>query len=66
LYGRIFLFDASKATLADHVHDAGIAPDTKGDRKDAEFTCNAAFVFEIDGRVTDGADQGFGVSHGPL
>jgi len=53
LDGGIFFFEASEAALADHVHNAGIAPDAKGDRNDAKISCNATFVFEINGRVTD-------------
>ena len=52
--------------MADHVHDAGITVNAEGDRDDAKISCNAALVFEIDGRVTNRTDQEVGVSHGPL
>tara|TARA_R110002051_G_scaffold5596_2_gene28596 strand:+ start:905 stop:1075 length:171 start_codon:yes stop_codon:yes gene_type:complete len=53
LDGGIFFFEASEAALADHVHDAGITVNAEGDRDDAKISCNATFVFEINGRVTD-------------
>ena len=57
------IFLTSKATLANHVYNAGMAGNAEGDGDDAEIPGDAAFVFKINGRVTDGTGQEIRVGH---